>query len=87
MTAFKIGDKIRSYDFKPMPDHGDCYMDGVVTKVGHFGKGCDLITFTCTRQVFDGIDVSGDSDVIGTDVQTVTKLSLLDWDGRLAVIK
>ena len=81
MTAFQIGDKIRSYDFKPMPDHGDCYMDGVVTQVSS-----GLITFTCTRQVFDGLDVSGDSDVIGTDVQTATK-SILDWDGRLAVIK
>lgn len=81
MTAFKIGDKIRSYDFKPMRGRGDCYMDGVVTQVSS-----SLITFTCTRQVFDGLDVSGDSDVIGTDVQTATK-SMMDWDGRLAVIK
>jgi len=81
MTAFKIGDKIRSYDFKPMRGRGDCYMDGVITRVSE-----SLITFTCTRQIFDGLDVSGDSDVIGTDVQTATK-SMLDWDGRLAVIK
>ena len=81
MTAFKIGDKIRSYDFKPTPDHGDCYIDGVITRVSD-----SLITFTCTRQIFDGLDVSGDSDVIGTDVQTATK-SMMDWDGRLAVIK
>ena len=81
MTTFQIGDKIRSYDFKPMPDHGDCYMDGVVTQVSS-----GLITFTCTRQVFDGIDVSGRSGAIGTEVQTATK-SILDWDGRLAVIK
>ena len=81
MTTFKIGDKIRSYDFKPMRGRGDCYMDGVVTRVSD-----SLITFTCTRQIFDGLDMSGDSDVINTEVQTATK-SMLDWDGRLAVIK
>jgi len=81
MITLKIGDKIRSYDFKPMRGRGDCYMDGVVTRVSD-----SLITFTCTRQIFDGLDVSGHSDVINTEVQTATK-SMLDWDGRLAVIK
>tara|TARA_R100000458_G_C8251335_1_gene228240 strand:+ start:1090 stop:1335 length:246 start_codon:yes stop_codon:yes gene_type:complete len=81
MTSFKIGDKIRSYDFKPMPGRGDCYMDGVVTQVSN-----GLITFTCTRQVFDGIDVSEHSGSIDADVQTPAKF-MMDWDGRLEVIK
>ena len=35
--GYTVGDRIRAYDFKPMSDRPDCYIEGVITAVDSEG--------------------------------------------------
>ncbi len=74
-------DRIRSYDFQPMPNRGDCYMEGTVTKIQN-----GMVHFHCETVVFSGEVV--DSDVVGTEVQTAIPgtMRIFEWEGRVTKI-
>ena len=86
-VTFKVGDKVRSYDFEPLPGRGDCYMEGVVTRVNN---RTGRVWFTLDKEVFDGEDITGGfaAHVVGIEVETGLPNTLYfnEWDGRITVI-
>lgn len=51
----EVGDKIRSYDFKPMDGRGDCYVEGIVTEFNALATcGYNAYKILVTKDVFDG---------------------------------
>ena len=53
-----IGEMIRAYDFKPMADRGDCYIEGIVTAKGMTDQGFAAYTIRLTRRIFAGEPVA-----------------------------
>ena len=49
MNKANVGDVVRSYDFKPMADRGDCYIEGMVIE-----KGADHYKIAVQRRVSGG---------------------------------
>lgn len=79
-AAIALGAVIRSYDFEPMPDRGDCYLEGRVFKIEN-GRA----HFVVLREVFAGRPAS---DRVGTLTKTPLPGRLLpDWQGRVSVIE
>lgn len=83
MTNFKKSTVIRAYDFKPMADRPDCYIEGIVLDAGmikHPELGCDL---------FEGytiliIEASSEDDPrIGDTGYVPFKLDFMEFDGRI----
>ena len=70
-----VGDTVRSYDFKPMSDRGDCYVEGIV-----FWKSDMMYEIAVQKRVFDGdvVDVTP-----GEMVRTAFKSLFMEWDGRI----
>ena len=49
-----VGDKIRSYDFKPMDGRGDCFVEGIVTEFNALATcGYNAYKILVTKDVFD----------------------------------
>ena len=44
-----VGDVVRSYDFKPLEDRGDCYIEGIVVE-----KGAGHYKIAVQNRVWDG---------------------------------
>lgn len=64
-TTIKIGDRVRSYDFE---HNDDCYYEGVVNGI-IMGEGsarftCNVYRIQVQRQVWDGMPVPKNCDVI-----------------------
>jgi hypothetical protein len=84
-NQFKAGDLIRSHDFPPRPERGDCFVEGIVKNVDD-ERG--LIEFAAERDVWMGQDVSADEHSrVGMDVFTPQQLILGEWDGRLVKLE
>lgn len=49
-----VGDKIRSYDFKPMADRGDCWVEGIVIEKGMTANGWPGYTINVTKRMWSG---------------------------------
>lgn len=50
----EVGDKIRSYDFKPMDGRGDCFVEGIVTEFNALATcGYNAYKILVTKDVFD----------------------------------
>ena len=70
-----IGDVIRSYDFKPMSDRGDCYIEGIVIE-----KTASSFKVAVQNRVFDGDKVEVG---VGEWVETPFRLIFGDWEARI----
>lgn len=78
----QIGQTIRSYDFKPMAGRGDCYVEGVVTRIENQGYDCFVITVT--KDVFDGKDEPrGEHSRVGHEVHVPHQVSFMEYNGRV----
>ena len=50
-----VGDKIRSYDFKPMDGRADCYVEGIVTEFNAVATcGYNAYKILVTKDYFGG---------------------------------
>ena len=75
---FPVGTMVRSYDFEPMADRGDCFVEGTVTdNDGH------LLTIMVNRDVFGGRESQGR---VGETVRTAIEFFITEWDGRIVKI-
>jgi hypothetical protein len=80
-NQIQIGDKIRSHDFEPRPDRGECFVEGFVT-------GCEpggMIEIYVTRDVWCGEEVPPHKARV--EVRTASQLLLGDWEGRLVKLE
>ncbi len=75
----EIGDYIRSYDWKPMKDRGDCFMEGRVLDKDNHRYHVEV-----NRIIFDG---EPQSFLNGTTFYTWFEVSKpSEWDGRIRKI-
>tara|TARA_R110001606_G_scaffold369578_1_gene525696 strand:- start:1 stop:264 length:264 start_codon:yes stop_codon:yes gene_type:complete len=83
MTNFNVLTSIRAYDFKPMADRPDCYIEGIVVETGmikHPTFGDDM---------FEGytILITGSSRAndprIGDQGYVPFEMDFMDFDGRI----
>ena len=49
MNKAEIGDVVRSFDFQPMPDRGDCFVEGIV-----IDKDAGMYEIVVQKRVFAG---------------------------------
>ena len=75
----EIGDVVRSWDFKPMEDRGDCFIEGIVV-----GKDDMMFEIVVQKRVFDGdvVDVTP-----GEAVRTAFKVLLMEWEDRITKLE
>ena len=74
----KIGEMVRSYDFQPMPDRGECYIEGIV-----FAKDDGLFSIAVQNRVFDG---NVEPVEVGEIVRTPFELMMMEYEGRIQKI-
>ena len=74
-----IGDVVRSWDFKPMEDRGDCFIEGIVV-----GKDDGMFEIVVQKRVFDGdvVDVTP-----GETVRTAFQTLFMEWAGRITKLE
>jgi len=78
-TNFKVGDRIRSYDFEKMPDRPDRYLVGTITKVN---TETGLYEFSADTRVV-GSTIEHLKNVV--EIHTPIDMCWGDWDGRLTL--
>ena len=75
----EIGDVVRSWDFQPMEDRGNCFIEGIV-----IGKDDGMFEIVVQKRVFDG-------DVVevtpGETVRTAFKTLFMEWAGRITKLE
>lgn len=76
----KVGDRIRAYDFQPMPDRPDRFVEGIVLSTGR-------IPFTGHFGGFDGYEIEVTANQDGPqaygEIVDVPHETSFDWDGRV----
>ena len=83
MTQFNTNTKIRAYDFKPMADRSDSFIEGTVVSAGmikHPTLGCDL--FEGYEIVITGSSVDDDPR-IGDTGYVPFKVDFMEFEGRI----
>lgn len=84
--GFKVGQIIKAYDFEPMPDRGDCYIEGRIKEVHSdptsYSEYAHYVV-EVTKRVFDGAEVSRR---VGEEA-LVPMETLFDYDGRVTEVK
>lgn len=71
-----VGDVVRSYDFKPMEDRGDCYIEGIVIE-----KGSYEYKIAVQNRVFNG---KTEAPEVGECMITHFEQSFMEWEGRIS---
>ena len=74
----KVGDYIRAYDFKPMKDREDCFIEGTVVKIDN--KGFDCFVVKCENDSCSDSECKGR---VGQDIFVPFEVSFLEYDGRV----
>ena len=74
----KVGDYIRAYDFKPMKDREDCFIEGTVVKIDN--KGFDCFVVKCEKDSWSDSECKGR---VGQDIFVPFEVSFLEYDGRV----
>lgn len=74
-----VGDTVRSWDFKPMADRGDCYVEGIVIK-----KEAGLYHIAVQNRVFDGKQEAAEA---GEMVQTAFETFFMEWEDRITKLE
>ena len=70
-----VGDIVRSYDFKPMADRGDSYIEGIVIE-----KTNSTYSIAVQKRVFAGEVEPVD---VGEYVVTHFKQTFMEYEGRI----
>ena len=70
-----VGDIVRSYDFKPMADRGDSYIEGIVIK-----KTDSTYSIAVQKRVFAG---EGEPVEVGEYVVTHFQQTFMEYEGRI----
>lgn len=70
-----VGDIVRSYDFKPMADRGDCYIEGIVIE-----KTESTYKIAVQKRVWDG---EVESVEVGEYVVTYFEQTFMEYEGRI----
>ena len=79
-----VGDVIRGYDFNPMADRGDSYVEGIVVDKGDVGSGYDAYAIRVTKDVFGGeVMPKGEHSRVGKIVYVPFEVDFLEYDGRV----
>lgn len=78
--GIEIGTRIRAYDFKPMSDQPDWYVEGVITAAGMTDEGYKAYT------------VAVDVDTVHTDDPRKTvfapmEVFMMEWDERIQILE
>ena len=79
MLNVKIGDVIRSYDFKPMVGREDCFVEGVVERETN-EQGYDAYKITVTK---DSWSDASDKGRVGKIVFVPKIVSFSEFPGRV----
>ena len=80
----RVGDKIRSYDFKPMDGRGDSFVEGIVEVVNCTETYFQSYKITCTKDVFGGEDQSAEkSSRVGKIVFVPWRVDIMEYAGRV----
>jgi hypothetical protein len=75
-----VGDKIRAYDFEPIPGRPDRFVEGVVSQVDTI-QGADVFVIYCTA------DSSPEQPGrVGMEMYIPHELGF-DWDGRVQLVE
>ena len=74
LTAI-VGDIVRSYDFKPMADRGDSYIEGIVIEKTNF-----TYSIAVQKRVFAGEVAPVE---VGEYVVTHFKQTFMEYEGRI----
>ena len=75
MNKAEVGDVVRSYDFKPMPDRGDCYIEGIVMEKNDF-----MYKIVVQNRVWDGKKTAVE---LGEFIHTAFEVLFMEWEGRI----
>lgn len=79
--SVKIGDTIRAYDFQPIPDRSNRFIEGLVTDVG-FVNGAKCFVVECSKDTnFPEPELTR----VGCEVWVPMEL-LFDYDNRIIVL-
>ena len=70
-----VGDIVRSYDFKPMADRGDSYVEGIVIE-----KTNSTYSIAVQKRVFAG---EVEPVEVGEYVVTHFKQTFMEYEGRI----
>jgi len=92
MSSFKnkivelnVGDSIKSFDFEPMPDRGDSYLEGTVTEINEV-EG--IVTFSVTKVVRGGNEIPATDETFPEWGKTAMPgTSFIDYDGRITLLE
>ena len=74
----KIGEMVRSYDFQPMPDRGESYIEGIV-----FKKDDGMFSIAVQNRVFAG---EVEPIEVGEIVVTPFEMTMMEYPGRILKI-
>jgi len=79
MSEIKVGDFIRSYDFKPMKGRPDSYVEGEVLELSN-EVGYAAYKIRVDVDFFDG---KKEQDRIGEIVFAPVKVAIFEYEGRI----
>ena len=84
MLQVQKGDKIRSYDFKPMDGRGDCFVEGIVEVVNCTEQYFQSYKITVTKDVFGGEEQpKGKHSRVGQIVFVPYRVDFMEYQGRV----
>ena len=82
----KVGDIIRSYDFKPMVGRDDCFVEGEVIDSHNTEQGFQAYKIRVTRDHF-GNDSdtreAGSGSRVGHEIYVPWRVSFMEFQGRI----
>ena len=71
-----VGDIVRSYDFQPMPDRGESYVEGIVISKTDYSY-----TIAVQKRLFAGeVEIVA----VGETVETPFETFFGEWEGRIS---
>lgn len=83
MLQVKVGDILRSYDFKPMAGRGDSFVEGAVVEVNDLSQGFQAYKIEVTKDVFGGEVQEGKGSRVGQTVFVPYRVSFMEYPGRV----
>ena len=85
MIKAKVGDIIRSYDFKPMVGRADVFVEGVVENVNCTEPGYNCFKITVTKDFYgdEGSLPKGEHSRVGRIVFVPHRVSFMEYAGRI----
>jgi len=75
------GDFIRAYDFKPMLNREDCFVEGQVVERANTEHGYTAFKIFVSKEVFGGEKIS--DNLVGKYVYVPHEVSFMEYPGRI----